>query len=149
MTRQNKLYSTINEIYLDTSEDALSLETHWFRISAGLPCSWLPNSLCPWEVSHLYILQLPALSFHPKSRAAYYTIKYDLPCLYAKGFYICIIQGERNSDSEFSPSIVLESTLELYIASLFNKTRKKFRNHFLHSVSHSTNEKPHHQKMTR
>lgn len=50
------------------------------------------------------------------------------------------MQGERNSDLEFSPSIVLVSTLELYIALLFHKIRKRLRNHFLHSISHSTNE---------
>lgn len=61
--------------------------------------------------------------------------------MYTKDFYICIMQGERNSDSEFNSSIVLVSTLELYIASLFNKTRRRLRNHFLHSIFHSTNEK--------
>lgn len=83
----------------------------------------------------------PCTLLPPKSRAGNYTIKYDLPCMYAKDFYICIMQGERNSDSEFNSSIVLVSTLELYIASLFNKTRRRLRNHFLHSIFHSTNEK--------
>ena len=101
-------------------------------------CPTLSTWDCTGAVPHLYILQVPAFSLHSKSRVTNPTVECDPPLSICWRFPdLHNAKGEKLRLRIQSFHLIVE--YRRIMTSLFIKTTKGLRGHFLHLPSHSTN----------